>query len=141
MSKEEHFRKLEKIFHEGPVNKIFKPVLKVGYQTAVVEMAVRPDYFHAGNAMHGAFYFKMLDDAAFFAANSVVEDVLLLTSSFNIHFLRPVNSGKIKAVGNLKFISKNLLMAEAQLLNDRDKEIGFGTGTFMKSKVLLEEMC
>jgi len=36
-------------------------------------------------------YFKLLDDAVYFAANSVVEDVFLLLSSFNGNLI-PKNS-------------------------------------------------
>jgi acyl-coenzyme A thioesterase PaaI-like protein len=44
-------------------------------------------------------YFKLLDDAAFFAVNSVVRDVFVLTVSFNIYLTRPVSAGELKASG------------------------------------------
>jgi len=87
--------------------------------------------------VHGSVYFKLLDDAGYFAANSVIEDVFLLTSSFNVNLIRPVTSGTIKAVGKLKSQSKNLLIAEATIYNEEGKEVAFGTGTFMKSGVVL----
>ena len=33
---------------------------------------VEPASFHAAGAAHGTLYFKMLDDAAFYAANSLI---------------------------------------------------------------------
>ena len=36
-------------------------------------MPIKKDYFHALEAIHGSVYFKILDDAAFFAAQSVVK--------------------------------------------------------------------
>ncbi len=45
-------------------------------------------------------YFKALDDAAFFAANSVVEDVFVLTTNFNIQLLRTVTEGTLIATGS-----------------------------------------
>ena len=36
--------------------------------------------FHAAGAGHGTIYFKMLDDAAFYAANSMVEEQFVLTT-------------------------------------------------------------
>ena len=36
--------------------------------------------FHTAGAAHGTLFFKMLDDAAFYAANSLVTDRFLLTT-------------------------------------------------------------
>ncbi|MCB0376840.1 MAG: PaaI family thioesterase, partial [Sinomicrobium sp.] len=63
----------------------------------------------------------------------------LLTTSFHIHFIRPVVSGTVSATGKLKYQSENLFVAEAALFNARGKEIAFGTGNFMKSKIELSE--
>ena len=49
-----------------------------------IDLTISDKYFHALNAIHGTVYFKLLYDAAFFAANSVVKDVFVLTSSFNL---------------------------------------------------------
>jgi uncharacterized protein (TIGR00369 family) len=111
--------------------------IKISEGEAEVGLTVQEKYHHAGAAMHGAIYFKLLDDAAYFAANSVVEDVFLLTSSFNVNLIRPVASGKIRAVGKLKSQSKNLLIAESTIYNEEGKEVAFGVGTFMKSGVEL----
>ena len=104
-----------------------------------ISLEVNPKYFHALNAMHGSVYFKLLDDAAFFAVNSLVKDVFVLTTSFNINLIRPVSSGKIIAKGKIRFKSQNLFMAEASLVDENNKEIGFGSGSFMKSKIALSE--
>jgi len=39
----------------------------------------------------------------------------------------------------VKFLSKDLFVAEASLFNSEGKEIGFGTGNFAKSKIVLSE--
>ena len=46
-------------------------------------------------AAHGTIYFKMLDDAAFYAANSLVTDRFLLTTAFNLHFTKPIRTGEV----------------------------------------------
>ena len=76
----------------------------------------------------------------FVAANSVVQDVYVLTTSFHIHFTRPVTSGKVTAKGKLVFASRNLYIAESRLYNEQGKEVGFGTGHFAPSKNLLENI-
>jgi acyl-coenzyme A thioesterase PaaI-like protein len=66
-----------------------------------------------------------------------VEDVFVLTSAFNLNLIRPASEGKLKAIGKLRSQSKNLLIAEATLFNEDGKEVAFGVGTFMKSRVAL----
>ena len=108
-------------------------------EQATIQLTIEPKYFHALGAIHGSVYFKLLDDAAFFAVNSVVKDVFVLTTNFNINLVRPANEGTITAIGRVKFKSKNLFIAESSLVNEDGKEIAFGTGHFAKSKVFLTE--
>ncbi len=49
-----------------------------------------PATYHAAGAAHGTLYFKMMDDAAFYACNSMVSDRFLLTTAFNLVFTRPL---------------------------------------------------
>ncbi|CAA6828501.1 MAG: Phenylacetic acid degradation protein paaI, partial [uncultured Aureispira sp.] len=100
-------------------------------------LEVSPKYFHALGAMHGSVYFKLLDDAAFFSVNSIVPDVFVLTTNYNINIVRPVSQGVIRAVGTVKFISKNLWIAESTLYDEKGRTIAFGTGHFARSKVAL----
>jgi len=136
-----HYRKLERMYLKSNVNtKIFDTTkVKISEEMAQISLEISDKYFHALGAIHGSVYFKLLDDAAFFAVNSIVEDVFVLTSSFNINLLRPANTGTITAVGKVKFKSKNLFVAESILYNEDGKEIGFGTGNFVKSKIELSE--
>ena len=106
---------------------------------ATISITLFDQYFHALNAVHGSVYFKLLDDSAFFAVNSIVEDAFVLTTSFTSNLVRPVSSGKIKAVGKVRFESKNLFMAESTLYDEKGNEITFGSGSFVKSKIKLSE--
>ena len=135
----EHFKKLERMYLNANLNqKIYKTTtVTIGEETAQIQLTVEPKYFHALGAMHGSVYFKLLDDAAFFAVNSIVKDVFVLTTNFNINLIRPVSEGIITAIGKVKFKSKNLYIAESSLLNEKGKEIAFGTGHFVKSKIEL----
>jgi uncharacterized protein (TIGR00369 family) len=137
----EHFEKLRNMYLSGNVNtQIFDTTdCKIELEQATISLIISDKYFHALGAIHGSVYFKLLDDAAFFAVNSIIEDVFVLTTSFNINIIRPVNFGKIIAIGKVRFKSKNLFVAESTLLNEDGKEIGFGTGNFTKSKIGLTE--
>lgn len=141
MDVEKHFRRLEKMYLKSNVNQSLYESTEalIESKKATISIEISEKYFHALGAIHGSIYFKLLDDAAFFAANSVVTDKFLLTSNFNISLVRPANKGKITAIGTLNFQSKNLFIASSSLLNEQGKEIAFGTGHFMKSQIDLTE--
>lgn len=134
---EAHYRKLERMYLAAPTNEYYRPAIRISDSAAEIRIAVRRDFFHAANAVHGSVYFKALDDATFFAANSVVEDVFVLTVSFNLYLLRPVSDGEIVARGTLVSRSKRLLVAEGTLTDSRGHEIARGSGTFMPSTIAL----
>lgn len=136
---QDHYTKLESMYLATKVNtEIFDTITaKIYKEGAEIGLTVSDKYFHALDAIHGTVYFKLLDDAAFFAANSVVDDYFVLTSSFNINLIRPVTEGKLKAVGKLRSQTKNVYIAESTLYNEEGKEVAFGTGTFMRSRIAL----
>lgn len=136
-----HFRKLENMYLATKIRHELYPSTEITISEATAEISIIVDerYFHALDAMHGSVYFRMLDDSAFFAVNSLVEDVFVLTTSFNITLTRPVSSGKITAKGKLRFRSKNLFTAESTLYDEEGNEVAFGTGNFARSKAPLAE--
>jgi len=138
---EEHFRKLERMYLKANINTQFfdTTTAEIQHGEAAISIEIEDKYFHALGAIHGSVYFKLLDDAAFFAVNSIVDDAFVLTTNFNLQLIRPANSGRITATGKVKFKSQNLWVAESRLVNEQGKEIAFGTGNFMKSKVQLSE--
>jgi uncharacterized protein (TIGR00369 family) len=136
---DEHFRRLERMYLSAPANEYFRPEIRIAEGCAEVRLAVRPDFFHAASAVHGSVYFKLLDDATFFAASSLVDDVFVLTASFNIYFLRPISSGTMTARGTVVSRTNRLIIGEGVLVDDDDREIARGSGTFMPSRVSLDE--
>lgn len=109
----------------------------IGPEKSEIGLDLSEKYFHALGALHGSVYFKLMDDAAYFAVNSVITDVCVLTTSFHINLLRTVRKGHLRALGKLKFRSRNLFIAEAALLDEKGREIGFGTGHFARSQIAL----
>jgi uncharacterized protein (TIGR00369 family) len=137
----EHYRRLERMYlTKASINDYFNPSIAIGDGVAEIRIEVDPKFFHSAGAVHGTVYFKALDDAAFFAANSVVEDVFVLTTNFNIQLLRPVTEGILIAKGTLVSKTRSLLVADAELRDDRDRLVGRGTGNFMKSRMRLEDI-
>jgi len=139
MGTEEHFRKLERMYLSAPVNQFYAPGIQINEGQAHVSIPVRPDFFHAANAVHGAVYFKLLDDSAFFAANSLVEDVFVLTVSYNVYFTHPISEGVMSATGKVVQSSRRLIIAESVVVDSNEREIARGSGTFMRSTIRLTE--
>ncbi len=129
------------MYLSAPINNdIYKGItIHISEERAELSLNVESKFFHAVSAIHGSVYFKMLDDAAFFAVNSIVRNAFVYTVSFNVQLLRPVSRGIIKSIGELKFNSSNLFVADSVLYDEKGKVVGRGTGTFMKSKIPLTE--
>ena len=137
MTKEEHYRKLERMYTSSPMNKYYSPTIRVSEGLAEVYIKIRQDFFHPAGAINGSVYFKALDDAAFFAVNSLVQDVFMLTVSFNVYLTRPVSEGEIKATGRVVHRSRNLFVADAELIDEGGRALARGSGAFMRSSVPL----
>jgi len=134
----EHHRKLELLYTNAPVSQWYGTTIAIADGQAEVRLAIRPEFYHAAHAVHGSVYFRALDDAAFFAVNSRVRDVLVLTVSFTVHFTRPVTSGEVRAVGRLLHGSGRLFLAEADLFDSGGRLLGRGSGVFTRSAIPLD---
>ena len=138
---EGHYRALERLYASAPVNTKFASTLHItGEGTSRLTFTVTPEDYHAAGAAHGTIYFKMLDDAAFYAANSLVTDRFLLTTGFNLFLSKPVRAGQVTAEGSWVSGRRRVFVAEARLVDEEGDEIGRGTGTFMKSRMALSSL-
>lgn len=137
MTNADHYRKLEAMYYRAPINDFFKPTVHIDDGQAEIMLTVRPDFHHAANATHGAVYFKVLDDCTYFAANSVVTDVFVLTVSFTLYLLRPIATGTMRGVGKIVHHSARVIIAEGEVFNEQGKLIARGGGSFMPSTVPL----
>lgn len=79
-----------------------------------------------------------IDDAAFFAVNSRVPDVFVLTVSFTVQFARPVSSGLVRARGRVLHGGARLFHAESDLVDAAGALLGHGTGVFSRSAIPLD---
>jgi len=137
MSKEQHYRQLESMYLAAPINQIFPPKIHVEKGQSTISVEMKEDYFHSAGAVHGSVYFKLLDDAAFFAANSLESTYFVLTTSFNTYITRPVTSGEMKAVGKVVNSTKSQFIVESIAYDNRGKEIARGSGIFVRGKLPL----
>lgn len=133
-----HFRALESLYAAAPVNRLFDSRLEIPEPgVARIRFTIDERHFHAAGAAHGTAYFKMLDDAAFYAANSLVTDRFLLTTQFNLLLTRPLSAGPVVAEGRWISGRRRVFVADARLVDATGEEAARGTGTFMRSRIPL----
>jgi len=137
MTNERHWRTLERMYSNAPCNEYYAPLLTVSDGRSEVVIEIKGKFFHSAGAIHGSVYFKALDDASFFAVNSLVKDVMVLTMDFNIYLMRPVSSGEIKAIGKVIQVSGDIFTAESRLFDTKGRKIARGRGRFTKSTIRL----
>jgi uncharacterized protein (TIGR00369 family) len=136
-----HHRALESLYRSAPINGLFPSTLQIvedGF--ARISFVVGSEHYHAAGAVHGTAYFKMLDDAAFYAVNSLVTDRFILTTAFNLLFTKPLKAGLITAEGRWISGQRRVFVADARLIDSEGQEAARGTGTFMRSNIPLSTL-
>ena len=136
-----HLRALESLYAEASINRLFRSSIEIPEQgLARIRFDVEETMFHAAGAAHGTLYFKMIDDAAFYACNSMVSDRFLLTTAFNLNFTRPLRAGPVTAEGRWVSGRRRVFVGEARLIDASGEEAARGTGTFMRSHIPLASL-
>ena len=93
MNTEQHFNFLKGMYAAAPINLIYQPILDISEGEAIIEIKLSSKFHHSAGAVHGSVYFKLLDDAAFMAAQSLETEFFVLTTCFTTYLTRPASSG------------------------------------------------
>lgn len=133
-AKDPHFVGLQNMYLAAPINEFYRPTIDVGDGVAEIGIELTDSFHHSGGSVHGSVYFKMLDDAAFFAANSLEREAFVLTSSFTTYLLRPLVLGQIRAEGKVVHRTRSQFIAEAVVYDAEGRAAGRGHGVFVRSK-------
>ena len=133
----EHFKALENMYLAAPVNKYYQPKIKVSDSTSEISITLKESMYHSAGAVHGSVYFKLLDDSAFFAANSLEKEFFVLTSSFTTYLLKPVIDGELTAVGKVVSTSRSQWIVESVVCY-HGSEVARGSGVFVRGKYPLQ---
>lgn len=127
------------MYLSAPANTYFRPTISITDGHCEVRQTIRDDFFHAAHAVHGSVYFKVLDDATFFAVASQVEDAFVLTATFTITFARPVTGGIMIATGTVTGEDGRRITAEGRIVDGDGNELARGAGTFARSRMALSK--
>lgn len=134
MSAQAHYKSLENMYLAAPINGFFPPEINIGEGQATVSLPVRPDYFHTAGSLHGSVYFKLLDDSAFFAANSLRDDVFVFTVEFTTTLKKPVTGGVITATGQVDKVDGRKIFASSTIRDEGGDIVAKGKGLFLPSR-------
>jgi len=137
----DHYAKLIRMYVKAPINAFYKPHMIIEDRKATITMTISTKMHHSARGVHGSVYFKLLDDAAFFAANSIETTCFVLTSDFHIRLLRPIVSGMLIATGWVSHAGRKNILAHAELRDEQGTLISTGQGSFTRSSMPLNPEC
>lgn len=140
MTTAQHYRGLKSAYHAAKINEFYGPDIEVGEGACSLSLAMDERFFHSLGAAHGSVYFKMLDDAAFFACMSLETEFVILTTSFTTYLTRPISEGSMTATGKVVNQNKTQFIAESIVYDDQQREIGRGNGIFTRTKATLDQL-
>ncbi|MFZ5524282.1 MAG: PaaI family thioesterase [Pseudomonadota bacterium] len=139
MNAEQHYLALAQMYLAAPINAFYQPTIAISQGHAVITIELHEKFHHAAGAVHGSVYFKLLDDAAFFAVNSLEYEVFVLTTAFTTYLTRPVSSGTLRAEGRVVNQNKSQFIVEAVVYDSENREVGRGSGLFVRGKLPLKK--
>ena len=93
--------------------------------------------FLAGGAVHDSVGYTAMRDAAALAVNSIVEDILIAATDFQVQFSRPVAKGQLVAHARVMGVSGEHYLAEAVLADADGTEVARGNGAFLPTETAL----
>jgi acyl-coenzyme A thioesterase PaaI-like protein len=131
-----HFAHLQRIYEAAPCNNFYPDVqIRLEPGRCILTTPVLTEHFHSGGALHGAVFFKFLDDAAYFACATREPEYFLLTVSYNIKFLRAASFGGMWAEGKWMAERENALVGSSVLYDNNDRVLARGEGIFVRSNL------
>lgn len=128
---DEHFKKLEHSYLSAPCNEYYDPGVRISRGEAEVLIAVVDKFLDGTGSVHESLCFTALNDAARLAVGSMVENAIVVTTSFNTFLFQPVVKGELIARARFLGISGDRYLAEAVLRDADGNELGRGNGAFV----------
>jgi uncharacterized protein (TIGR00369 family) len=132
-----HLARLERVYHAAPTNGLMPARLHLDPGRATVRMEVAAGHLQAVGSVHGMVLFKVLDEASFYAANSLVEDVFLTTAGMHVQFVRPVEGGVLVATAEVVHAARSSFLVDAEVRDPAGELVARSTGTFVRTATAL----
>jgi uncharacterized protein (TIGR00369 family) len=98
----------------------------------VLELEAGPQHRHGGGVVQGGVVAQIADAAMGMSLATLQEDGLWNTTiELKMNFIRPVISGRIRAVGRVVEMKQTLMFSEADVLDDQGRLVARASSTCM----------
>jgi uncharacterized protein (TIGR00369 family) len=96
----------------------------------VVELEAGPQHRHGGGVVQGGVITQIADAAMGMSLATLQEDkVWNTTIELKINFIRPVVSGRIRAIGRVVEMKQTLMFGEADVLDEQGRLVARASST------------
>jgi uncharacterized protein (TIGR00369 family) len=96
----------------------------------VLEIETGPQHRHARGEVQGGVITQIADAAMGMSLGTLQEDGMWNTTiELKINFIRPVTSGRIRAVGRVVEMKQTLFFGEADVLDEQDRLVARASST------------
>jgi uncharacterized protein (TIGR00369 family) len=96
----------------------------------VVEVEAGPQHRHGGGIVQGGVITQIADAAMGMTLATLQEDRIWNTTiELKINFIRPVVSGRIRAIGRVVEMKQSLMFGEADVLDEHDRLVARASST------------
>jgi uncharacterized protein (TIGR00369 family) len=96
----------------------------------VLELEAGPQHRHGGGVVQGGVITQIADAAMGMSLATLQEDGMWNTTiELKINFLRPVVSGRMRAIGRLVEMKQTLMFSEADVLDDEGRLVARASST------------
>ena len=98
----------------------------------VLELEAGPEHRHGGGVVQGGVITQIADAAMGMSLGTLQEDGMWNTTiELKINFIRPVVSGRIRAVGRVVEMKQTLLFSEADVFDEQGRLVARASSTCM----------
>ena len=129
-----HLDQIISYYKDHPMHKDLEIDVDYTQGKAQVGLTVHKSILNLVGILHGAIYFKLIDDACFFAGLSLNKSNFIATSSMSIHYLKPVSKGRIIADAAVVDQVGKKYVCEAAIQDLNGVKYAFGSGMFIEPK-------
>lgn len=106
----------------------------------VLELELTAEHMSRADRAHGGVLFTLLDTALGRAIlHHLPSGRGCATVEIKVNYFRPIQSGRIRARGVMKELTRNLGYAEGEILNEAGKVLARASGTFFLTQTMTQQ--
>jgi uncharacterized protein (TIGR00369 family) len=126
--------RFEEIFSRVPfVQHLGFELVELERGTSILAAIAQPEFLQNHGVLHGGFTAALIDSATAFAIIShLAAGESTTTVDLNIHYLRPILSGRIVASGRVVRAGRRIITAVAEVTDSTDRLCAMASTTYVR---------